>query len=474
MNNEKATEYTRNLADLSNVNVKKVSDPEENARISNLFSKLSLFAFMQTGLNKSKLSFTNIVNYNDFLQVVERESEMFQKALDKNGNAILDNFFNLFMEQNNVYNKDKNRYKDYLSTLDYGDLGKVAGLTATTEKRRSAQPIAQPAKVERTDKIILRTEVKENPNTLYLFGDNDIRKGYGGQAKEMRDEPNTIGISTKKLPARTEEAYKTDKDLAANKRIITEDINKAIAEWNTGKYNRLVIPQMGVGLAELPTRAPKTYEFLQQELTRLENSIFSTTTSEEVTAEPVSFQRSGLKQTLNPNVFTYASTNKATDYYEDLTTKNSDVVFVYNVTVKELDKKSVTVFAGQSAIGRVSPDMSINIPTSLNNPDDSHSLTSDTVYKSLIDLFERRIQAIKELADSGIKIAFPESGFGNPSKMPQELFVYLSRRLYEEFGYLNPGSTVYEELKEIVGNTQGISDEEILQQLGLEEDPFKC
>jgi len=338
MNNEKATEYTRNLADLSNVNVKKVSDPEENARISDLFSKLSLFAFMQTGLNKSKLSFTNIVNYNDFLQVVERESEMFQKALDKNGNAILDNFFNLFMEQNNVYNKDKNRYKDYLSTLDYGDLGKVAGLTATTQKRRSTQPVA----------------------------------------------------------------------------------------------------------------------------------------SEEITAEPVSFQRSGLKQTLNPNVFTYGSTNKATDYYEDLTTKNGDVVFVYNVTVKELDKKSVTVFAGQSAIGRVSPDMSINIPTSLNNPDDSHSLTSDTVYKSLIDLFERRIQAIKELADSGIKIAFPESGFGNPSKMPQELFVYLSRRLYEEFGYLNPGSTVYEELKEIVGNTQGISDEEILQQLGLEEDPFKC
>jgi hypothetical protein len=57
--------------------------------------------------------------------------------------------------------------------------------------------------------------------------------------------------------------------------------------------------------------------------------------------------------------------------------------------------------------------------------------------------------------------------------MPQELFVYLSKRLYQEFGYLNPGSTVYEELREIVGKTQGITDEEILQQLGLEEYPFK-
>jgi hypothetical protein len=127
--------------------------------------------------------------------------------------------------------------------------------------------------VEKTDKIILRSELKANPTTLYLFGDNDIRKGLGGQAKEMRDEPNSIGISTKKLPARGEEAYKSDKELQENKRIITEDINKAIAEWNTGKYSKLVIPQMGVGLAELPTRAPETYKFLQEEIKRLEDTI---------------------------------------------------------------------------------------------------------------------------------------------------------------------------------------------------------
>jgi hypothetical protein len=127
--------------------------------------------------------------------------------------------------------------------------------------------------VEKTDKIILRSELKANPATLYLFGDNDIRKGLGGQAKEMRDEPNAIGISTKKLPARGEEAYKSDKELQENKKIITEDINKAIAEWNTGKYSKLIIPQMGVGLAELPTRAPETYKFLQEELKRLEDNI---------------------------------------------------------------------------------------------------------------------------------------------------------------------------------------------------------
>jgi hypothetical protein len=154
----------------------------------------------------------------------------------------------------------------------------VAALNADTETETT--PSTQPSgSVEKTNKIIVRSELKANPTTLYLFGDNDIRKGLGGQAKEMRGESNAIGISTKKLPANNEKAYKSDVELEENKRIITEDINKAIAEWSTGKYNKLIIPQMGVGLAELPTRAPETYKFLQQELKRLEDQIIKPLTN---------------------------------------------------------------------------------------------------------------------------------------------------------------------------------------------------
>jgi hypothetical protein len=128
-------------------------------------------------------------------------------------------------------------------------------------------------KVNRTANIISRSFVKNNPKVLFLFGDNNIRRGLGGQAKEMRGEPNTVGISTKKLPARTDNAYMTDAELDANKAVITADINKAIAEWNTGKYTNLTIPQIGVGLAELPTRAPQTYAHLQSEFQRLENVV---------------------------------------------------------------------------------------------------------------------------------------------------------------------------------------------------------
>ena len=58
--------------------------------------------------------------------------------------------------------------------------------------------------------------------------------------------------------------------------------------------------------------------------------------------------------------------------------------------------------------------------------------------------------------------------------MPEELFVYLSKRLFEELGYINPGSTMYKDITEILNNKQGISDDEILVSLGFESDPFNC
>ena len=176
-------------------------------------------------------------------------------------------------KQYNEYNRDGIKLYEQFDTVNYADY-KIGKWYADVNEYNipTTQPVTS---VEKTNKIIIRSELKANPTTLYLFGDNDIRKGLGGQAKEMRGESNAIGISTKKLPASNEEAYKSDDDLQENKRIITDDINKAIAEWNTGKYNKLIIPQMGVGLAELPTRAPLTFKFLQQELKRLEDQITS-------------------------------------------------------------------------------------------------------------------------------------------------------------------------------------------------------
>jgi len=124
-----------------------------------------------------------------------------------------------------------------------------------------------------TTDIITRNHIKANPNTFYLFGDNDIRKGLGGQAKEMRGESNTFGISTKKLPSNELNAFKTDTELLENKRIITQDINNAIDKFFSGNYDKVKIPKIGIGLAKLPEKAPQTYAWLQKELQRFIDTV---------------------------------------------------------------------------------------------------------------------------------------------------------------------------------------------------------
>jgi hypothetical protein len=46
-------------------------------------------------------------------------------------------------------------------------------------------------------KHITREMVRADPSTVFVFGDNMARNGLAGQAKEMRGEPNAIGVPTK-------------------------------------------------------------------------------------------------------------------------------------------------------------------------------------------------------------------------------------------------------------------------------------
>ena len=57
---------------------------------------------------------------------------------------------------------------------------------------------------------ITREIVQANPDKIFLFGDNLLRVGLGGQAGATRGEPNAVGIPTKKTPAGDEAASFTD------------------------------------------------------------------------------------------------------------------------------------------------------------------------------------------------------------------------------------------------------------------------
>lgn len=119
-------------------------------------------------------------------------------------------------------------------------------------------------------KWIERDDLKKNRSYLYLFGDNDLRIGFGGQAKAMRGETNAWGIRTKKAPSMDRSSFYTDKELYANIAKISEDFGEVFT-YMLEHDAIIVIPEdgLGTGFSELPKRAPLTAMFLQSQIEAL-------------------------------------------------------------------------------------------------------------------------------------------------------------------------------------------------------------
>lgn len=126
-------------------------------------------------------------------------------------------------------------------------------------------------KVERM-KWITREIVKANPDKLFLFGDNYERQGLGGQAKEMRGEPNAYGIATKVRPDNRNGAFFTDAQYRFHCGRLFGEFEGVKHLLRVGDFTSVVIPEdgLGTGLADLPNRAPKVFAYLQTKLQELE------------------------------------------------------------------------------------------------------------------------------------------------------------------------------------------------------------
>lgn len=111
-------------------------------------------------------------------------------------------------------------------------------------------------------------DVKKHTNALFVYGDNDIHRGKGGQAI-IRDLPNTVGIPTKKYPSNHPSSFYTDQEYVKNLIKISNAINNIIDKSINYKY--VVLPEdgFGTGLAQLPTKAPKTFSFLVEAIDNL-------------------------------------------------------------------------------------------------------------------------------------------------------------------------------------------------------------
>lgn len=116
---------------------------------------------------------------------------------------------------------------------------------------------------------IYRQDLQANLDVLYVFGDNAQRVGLGGQAGEMRGEPNAVGVATKWAPSNADDAFFSDEKFELQAQIINQDMTPIVQALVAGKTVVWPLDGIGTGLSDVPNRSPKTYEFLNEWMDKL-------------------------------------------------------------------------------------------------------------------------------------------------------------------------------------------------------------
>lgn len=105
--------------------------------------------------------------------------------------------------------------------------------------------------------FISRQNLRDHRDQLFVFGDNLTRRGLGGQAKQMRGEPNAVGLVTKlSISSFLRPGLLEEVELhSANEiqRLKSHHAQGGIIVW----------PQAGIGtgLAQLAQQAPNIAEY---------------------------------------------------------------------------------------------------------------------------------------------------------------------------------------------------------------------
>jgi hypothetical protein len=193
-------------------------------------------------------------------------------------------------------------------------------------------------------------------------------------------------------------------------------------------------------------------------------------------------KRKNLLATSNPNVFVYndlAGTEKAYKYAVD---NNLDVTFVYGFTIgqkQQFDKMTdaqmkKAKLIGQVLLKKIAGNSSVGIVIGQDQASDNFSKTDPKYYDAIKKMIENQIQEIVQVVEAGNNVAFSIDGYGDVETMPKEIYDYLSRRLFEEFQYLNPGSGMVQEVAQEVAKYQPVTDAEILAKFEGENDVLMC
>jgi len=155
------------------------------------------------------------------------------------------------------------RLQDYdlmsrYGTTDIKTVGEYSNFSATTEKLTR--------KVVEDEAIRAKKAGLKAP--IFLFGDNLVRRGTGGQAAiRYAVTKNVIGIPTKKNPTMKENAFFNDSD--EDFKLATEAIDKAFASIPRDRQVYFPADGLGTGLANLKERSPRIFSYILEKISAL-------------------------------------------------------------------------------------------------------------------------------------------------------------------------------------------------------------
>ena len=114
-------------------------------------------------------------------------------------------------------------------------------------------------------KIFSVKDCNNNPNKIYIFGDNLCGIGKGGQAI-IRDCSNAFGIPTKRAPSMNSNAFFSDQ--FDEYEAVKAKIEKLITLDRYKTDITFVFPTagLGTGLAKMNQTSPKLFEYMNKTL----------------------------------------------------------------------------------------------------------------------------------------------------------------------------------------------------------------
>ena len=462
----KSTRYTADLRKLADRTVKKVDNEEENNAISDYFAKMTYVAMMQTGTNKSKFNFLNVTDFDKFLAIMDAEVAEFVTSPDKIG--MLAQFEKKFFKENSVENHTKTRFKNYVvSKSEKTSEIPVMGENISSKGSEFAQKLTNPGnnlKIEYKGRTFRNAEHAYQTHKSGEFDEVAYKsKSFKPVGSKPADKATNYDTMVEILVAKLEQHPELINgiDQRGGLAYIKKSTHNVTGDkfWESKGENKF-IQALGEAYSIVKSSA---IELNQEDVENL-------------------VKRKNLLATSNPNVFVYNDLAGTQDSYKYIVENNPDITFVYGFSIAEMQFLAASTpeqfnkakVSGQFLLRKVAGNSSVGLLVGQDKASDNFAKTDPKYYEGIKKIIENKIQEIHNAIAAGNKVAFSINGYGDPKSMPKEIFDYLSRRLFEEFQYLNPGSGILPSVAQEVAKYQPLTDAEILAKFEGDNNPLKC